>query len=181
MEWHDGTGPNQSFVRPRPLCPCLRVLVNDDVAAADRLIRAVVIHGQAGSFIPDLDPERVGGRPPLNGTVFRRQKEAVVPKAVDRARSFELCLRSAHHEPLVLRAEKVELALAKGKLRPSARDCRTILVLGHESKVGFTLGGFTERREGAETRARLDPPAARHKAPRRVIHHEIAAGERTQI
>jgi len=155
--------------------------VNDDVAASDRLIGAVVIHREARALVPNLDSERVGGGPALAGTVFARQEESVVPAVVDRAGSLELRLRSCDDQPLIGGAVEVEVAGAECKLRLAGRDCRVLLVLRHEPEVGFALGVRAQRRQGAKARARLNPATARHKAPRRVIHDEIAAGERAEV
>src|ERR1700682_2171140 len=123
--------------------------MNLDVAAANRLVTPVVVHGCPGRAVRDLDPEGVRSRISAAFAIHAGQHEAVAPSAIDGAGALELGPALAgDDEPLIGRALEVEAAGLELEAGIATRHIRALEVLRDEAKAGLA-GRRGIRRIGA--------------------------------
>src|SRR5581483_3220227 len=98
--------------------------------------------------------------------VNRREHKRVVAAAVDRAAALVLRARSGHDQPVVARAVEVETGRLELELSLAGRHARAVCVLRDEAEIGFA----GQKRVGRVSAGRrVDPAAAGHPAPIRVV------------
>src|SRR5206468_2513438 len=111
------------------------LFVDHNASAANRCRRItvvgrahlVVVDDPACGFVPDFDSELVHATAAVDLPVNGRQHEAVVAASIDCPGAFVLSLCPGNHQPLIVRAVKVQVPGLEVELRLAGGDRGTLL------------------------------------------------------